>query len=345
LVRSIAKCVAVPTNYAQRVLEELRRHGVYLEKCSAERIGRIVLIPVKDLERALRILNRIPFIESVEYVVKCREHFDLRTLLSRYVPREVVEQIPRSFDIVGDIALIELEDRVAERFGSIIARAIMELQPHVKTVYARGPTVGTERVRVLRFLGGEPKTRTIHREHGIRIVVDVARAYFNPSLATERSLVASEIPRNSIVLDLFTGVGPFALHIARRVETYIVACDINVDALQLLRESLSLNKLKGFVEPLHIDSIEMIKGGFLRDRFDAVIANLPHKAPDLVPWILDVLRRRGRAYVYAVCSDVTEARMLFENLCRRYGCVIETIRRVLDYAPRKIIARATLIKI
>ncbi len=264
----------------------------------------------------------------------------LRDLLRGHVPEHVLSRIPRSFYIVGDIALIALDDDIAERYGSLVAEAIMRLQKNVRAVYAKGPRVGVERTCRLKHLGGERRTLTLHREYGVKILVDVEKTYFNPALGEEHRRIAEMTPPGSDVLDAFSGVGPFALHIACTKPSYVIAIDINAACVELMRKSISINRLRGFVEPMHGDSIRL----FLEDpptdsRFDEVIMNLPHQAHRYASEALKLLRIGGLLHVYVVARSPDEALRL-AGVAR--GASLVEIRRVLDYAPRKYVYRATL---
>ena len=351
--RGEAICLCVEKHLGEQVLSLIKKLGCLHKDYLVHRVGEDVCIPID--ERCINsIEQRLPHLGIAYRLTFCspprsksiRRGVNLRTLLKEVLPCEVVERIPRSFDVVGDIALIELDPDIAHRYGHIVAEAIMRLQPRVRAVFARGATEGVERVRRLIHIGGENRTQTIHREHGILIAVDIAKAYFNPSLSTEHARVASYVDDHDLVLDLFAGVGPFALHIATRCRAYVVACDINVYALQLLRKSIELNRrrIKGFIEPIAIDSIEAIKSYVFRENtFTHIIMNLPHEAPKLSHYVLRIVSRGGLLHIYGIASSPRDFVSSLE-VVRSFRDSIEIVEvvRVLDYAPRKYIFRATL---
>jgi len=331
--------VAAPLSRAKEVLRVLSRMGLRDARHRPVKRGGLLYIPVTDRELAAEA--------GFETAVVCAERSlrgaTFKGLLAerREVPPEVLARIPGSFDIVGDIALIELEPDVAERYGSAVAKAIMELHPRVRAVYARGPTVGVERVRVLRHIGGEERTVTVHREYGISICVDIAHAYYNPSLAEEHRRIAELVRNGDRVLDMFAGVGPFALHIAKLRSATVIAIDINPYAIACLRRSLELNRLRGDVHPLEGDS--RLADSMLRRVFSHVIMNLPHSSLEFLPVALRLLEPGGALHIYLVAGSAEEARRLVETRAGAAGWELRVVevRRVLQYAPRRWIYRVS----
>ena len=84
---------------------------------------------------------------------------------------------------------------------------------------------------------GKPTTRTQVIEHGHRFTVDLAGAYFSARLSTERQRILSQVQDNEIILDMFAGVGPFAISLAVRAGL-VVASDLNPRAIELMLENI-----------------------------------------------------------------------------------------------------------
>jgi len=133
-----------------------------------------------------------------------------------------------SFEVIGDIAIVE--DIDAER----VASALMSTNKSIKVVIAPLSDVeGEFRTRRFRHVAGEARTVTTHKEHGLRYRVDLEGAYFTPRLGTERLRVAGLVRPGDVVLDMFAGVGPFALLMARRgpgLSLWIRPCCCGVSA-------------------------------------------------------------------------------------------------------------------
>jgi len=269
-----------------------------------------------------------------------RERKTFRDLLRDRLPEEVLKHIPRSFYVVGDIALVPLENDYVVKYGHEIAEAIMTIHRNVRAVYARGTRAGIARTCSLVHLGGERRTVTVHREYGIKIVVDVEKTYFNPALAEEHHRIAEITPPHSIVLDAFSGVGPFSLHIAKTKPSHVVAVDINAPCIEMLKKSVELNKLVGYIYPIHGDSIKLFLEKPVREAvFDVIIMNLPHEAYRYAVSALKLLKPMGLLHVYVIARNSEEAVKLLGKV---EEAILVDAKRVLDYAPRKYIYRVTL---
>jgi tRNA (guanine37-N1)-methyltransferase len=201
------------------------------------------------------------------------------------------ELVPRAYDIIGDIAIIELPRELAQD-SNRIGEALLTLHKRLKSVYARsGPVTGEYRLRKLKLIAGEPKTKTTHRENGCLFKVNVATTFFNPRLGGERRRVASQISKNERVLDMFAGVGPFSILITKLVGAEVYAIDINPEAVNCLRENIQLNNVEDRVEVLESDAARLPPR--LKGKMSRVIMNLPEKSLEFVESACRALKDEG----------------------------------------------------
>jgi tRNA (guanine37-N1)-methyltransferase len=118
----------------------------------------------------------------------------------------LLERVEHSFDIIGDIAIIEVPEELAS-LKKLIGDAIIRIHKNVKTVLCKSGAVdGRFRVRDYELVVGEKKTETIHLEHGCRFKLDVTKVYFSPRLATEHLRAASQASKRELVIDMFCAV-------------------------------------------------------------------------------------------------------------------------------------------
>ena len=248
-------------------------------------------------------------------------------------PRETVEGLlgrKASFEVVGDIAILEGADPEA-------ATAIIAVHRNVRAVISPLTAVeGVYRTRRFEHVAGEARTTTVHREHGLRYRIDLERAYFTPRLGTERLRVASLVRRGEAAVDMFAGVGPFALLIAKR-GARVVAVDKNPDAVRLLRENANLNRITDMVI-MEADAAALAEE--FANRADRVIMNLPHSARDFLGAAMKIAKDGGVVHYYAIApeNDLFGRDTAFvEEAASASGVKAEILRRgvVRSYAPHQ----------
>jgi len=186
-------------------------------------------------------------------------------------PAEILGFDP-SYGRLGDVVILDEDDPERAR---TIADAIVESDIPCETVVNRASKVrGEYRVREWDLLYGE-RTETVHREYGHEFALDIAAVYFSPRLATERHRVTEQVAAGERVVDMFAGVGPFAVPTAAR-GAEVLACDVNPAAIEYLRENTERNGVADRVTALEGDVRETTVN---RDgRADRILMNLPHSA-------------------------------------------------------------------
>jgi len=212
------------------------------------------------------------------------------------LPEAVRRELPRAFDVVGEIVLVRLRPS-AEPHGAAIGAALLATVPGARTVGWDLGVHGPERRRTLRHLAGRPGWRTRHRENGLLLDVDVEAAYFSPRLAREHARIAGCVEPGQRVLDLACGVGPFALTIARDGRaSSIVAVDRNPVAIELLRSSSArLGPAGSRIEPRIADLTDVAAAGIVAHR---VIFNLPHGGIKYLTSVAATVEPAGTLHYY-----------------------------------------------
>jgi len=202
---------------------------------------------------------------------------NLMEALSGSVDPALLERLNHSFDIIGDIAIIEVPEQLASLKKSI-GEAITKVHKGVKTVLCKSGAVdGRFRVRSYELVVGEKKTETIHVEHGCRFKLDVTKVYFSPRLATEHIRVASQASSKELVIDMFSAVGPFSILIAKLKKAQVYSFDINPSAINYLKTNCILNKVENLVHPILGDAKKIIQTS-MKSTADRIIMNLPSQS-------------------------------------------------------------------
>ncbi|MBS7614759.1 class I SAM-dependent methyltransferase family protein [Candidatus Bathyarchaeota archaeon] len=217
----------------------------------------------------------------------------LREKLGKILNQSMLNQVICSCDVVGDIAVIKIPVKI-EHKADKIAEAVMQSNPHIKTVLQQtSPVEGELRLRSLKWLAGENKTETLHRESGCIFKVDLEKCYFSPRLSFERMRVAKQVMPSEVVVNMFTGVGCFSILIAKHSKPRkVYSIDINPDAIRYLNENIILNKANYIVESIEGDAKEVILGK-LQNLADRVLMPLPEKAFEYLDYALLALKTEG----------------------------------------------------
>jgi len=241
-------------------------------------------------------------------------------------------------DVIGDIAIVKLRPGVGGKEGAL-AEAILEEMKSVKCVYGQeGAIEGDFRLRKLRHLGGEERTTTLHKENGLRLRLDVETCYFSPRLSTERLRVAELVADGEKVLNMFAGVGPYSILIAKR--TMVWSCELNDAAFRFHLENNRLNKVEGRIEMFEDDALALPERLEGEEGFDRILMPHPSQSNLFLPAAVRMLAPGGVVHYYRHVSgeDVPEAdgTLRKELAAIAPGLCVASVRKVRVIGPRFI---------
>jgi tRNA (guanine37-N1)-methyltransferase len=276
-------CVKVAKHRGEAIRRALLERNLLRTDARIISNDRFIYLPLTTAV-ADRDLNELHAGEVTTQEFRIREHRPSLEELLGFKP---------SFEIVGDIAV--LTEAVEPAKEEIVADALLRLQRNVTVVAKRISAVeGVYRTRRLVVIAGEHRTETVHREHDCRFKLNLEKVYFNPRLAGERARVAAQVARSGKpeeVIDMFAGVGPFAIQIAKRApQSHVTAIDINPEAVRYLTENIQLNRVQN-VTAVEGDIREMYRG--FQKTADRLIMNLPKSAHLFLREALSMLKPDG----------------------------------------------------
>ncbi len=262
----------------------------------------------------------------------------LKDVLKGKLTKKELELVPRSFDIVGDVAIIEIPRGLGKR-KRIIADALRSLHPRIKTVCSKkGERTGDFRLRPLQVLLGK-ETRTEHVESGCRFRLDLRDSYFSGREGTERRRVAGQVKRGEHVLVMFSGVGPFAIVIAKTQPAVgkVHALEINKKAHESALENVRINRVQAKVVPVCGDVRRVCPK--LKQKFDRIVMPLPKGAHDFLDVAFRCVKKGGMIHLYHVDSEedlYSAALKMIKKAALHAGKKVKVVnlQRVLPYGPR-----------
>lgn len=304
-------CIRVPRTKGELIRKGLIELRALDNKLKIKLYGKDLLIPISKPVEGLGELGK--------------EKFEILK------SAEPLPQVPGAYELIGDIAIVDQHEKNALEIADVLLR-----HKNIKTVFqATSAVSGEYRTRELLFLAGEKKTETLYKENGCRYLLDVTKVYFTLRLSTERIRIAGQVKDGDKVVDMFAGIGPFSILIAKRFSgAIVIAIDKNPLAIKYLKENARLNKVKN-IEIKEGDAKDEVKG---ISNADHVIMNLPHSGLEFLDAAFGIIKKEGIIHFYAI-SHVDD---LFNGILREieeYACkarlqvIPQDMRIVRPYAP------------
>ncbi len=269
------RCIKVPLRELESVKKQLVLKELLVSGYQLLKENGFAYLPVSGTVKGYRAMQKD--------LVPVEKHLSLKEALRGVLSTSELELFSRSFDLIGDIAILEIGDKLLPKAQSI-AEMLLRHQAGIQTVLRKeAEHSGVFRVRGYRYLAGKKKTETLHRESGVQLKLDVTKVYFSPRLSHERLRVASLVKANERVLTMFSGIGVYPLVISKHSQAQeIVGVEINPDASAYAEENILLNKVKN-VRVLCGDVRDV--SGHL-GLFDRIIMPLPKTAEHYLPLAL-----------------------------------------------------------
>jgi tRNA (guanine37-N1)-methyltransferase len=114
--------------------------------------------------------------------------------------------------------------------------------------------------------------------------------------------IALMVKKGETIIDMFAGVGPFPLVIAKHASPEVIyAIDINEYAVAYMRKNIEMNKV-GNIVPICGDSSVEIRELPSADR---IIMNLPQMADSFLPDALFHLKKGGTVHLHKIMGRDT----------------------------------------
>jgi tRNA (guanine37-N1)-methyltransferase len=325
-------CIQVPKNHGEKTLILANKLGISDREIEIQRNAHSIYVPLirQPSENELVILKmQVPDFQLATraFPEKKRREKTLVEVLENQLPPHLLASLPRALDVIGDMAIIEIPPELKLQ-ESLIGQAILKTHKNVRTVLAKvGAVSGTHRLREFDIIAGEHRTDTIHKEHGCKYHVDVAKMYFSPRLSHEHNRVASLVQKDETIVDLFAGVGPFSVLIAKNNEdARVYAVDINPEAIEFLKRNIRLNRVENRVFPILGDARRAIEAKLLGVA-DRVIMNLPEKAIEFVDAACRATKPAGGTVHFYGFIRLPDS---LENMKLRFSEAVEKAGRKVD---------------
>lgn len=255
----------------------------------------------------------------------------LRSRLKNIVPDDVV--LPAGFHVVGYVALVRLNSELM-RYASSVGEATLDYDHRLRSVAVRtGPTEGVQRKPAYTVVAGTNDTTTIHTENGVHFKLDPIRVTFSGGNKGERIGMSRRVEAGECVVDMFSCVGQFALHIAKRNEVDVIAIEINPEAYRFLVENIRINELEHKVTAV-LGDCRVVHPTHVANR---IIMGYLHDTEEFLPHALDTLvERGGNIHMHKATSEksLQDSITGITRACRERGFVSDIeVRKIKNYSP------------
>jgi tRNA (guanine37-N1)-methyltransferase len=221
----------------------------------------------------------------------------LKQAMASILTAEETDDLFGAFDQIGNIIILRIPDSLLSK-KKLIGQVLLEKVKTAKSVfYQSSPVEGDYRIRRLELLAGEDRTETEYKEHGCRFKVDVEKTFFSPRLATERLRIADLIQDGEIIINMFGGIGMFSIVAAKKKKCHVYNIDINPYAAKLCSENILLNKLKGNIDSLEGDAVEIIEKK-LYNTGDRILMLLPERSDEFLDSAINASKESGILHYY-----------------------------------------------
>ncbi len=242
-------------------------------------------------------------------------------------------EMPKSYDIIGDILVFELKEELKPKQEKKIAEEFLKKHKNVKVVAKRASShEGRYRLRKIKILAGEKRKETLHKENNALLKLDIEKCYFSPRTGTERLRIAKEAKLDEDILVMFSGIAAYPIVISKNSDTKeIYGIEINPTAHKYALKNLELNK---------INNIKLFKGDVkkvlpkINKKFDKIIMPLPKEAKNYLKLASDYIKKKGIIYLYLFSNEdeLKEQEKEIKNLLKDFKIISK--RKTGQYAPR-----------
>lgn len=194
------------------------------------------------------------------------------------------------------------------------------------------------------------------RENKYTYEFDFSKVYWNPRLSTEHSRITELLKAGDVLFDVFAGVGPFAIPVAKKNCT-VFANDLNPESHKWLLHNCKLNKVDQKVKIFNLDGKDFLQGpvkeelmqllSLSKERKPSVhiVMNLPAKAIEFLSafkWLLDGQPCSNEflpiVHCYSFSKDANPAKDVRQRAGAVLGISLEacsSVHLVRNVAPNK----------
>ena len=265
------------------------------------------------LARSAEMKNTV----DVEFEKQKEKIKDLREALKGVLSREELEALKTSYDTIGSIAILEIDDELRHK-EKLIAEKLLEVNNSLLTVLRKDDKhKGPFRNQKYKYLAGEKTTVSVHKENGCLIKLDVSLMYYSPRLGNDRIRIAENVKKGERILVIGCGCGPYPIVISKHSHAEsVVGVDINKEAIAYAEINKKLNKLRNVLFYVE-DGSKFLKKS---DGFDRIVLATPENSDEFIELAFEkVIKGHIHYNFFSKLKDVGETQAKLESIADSKG--------------------------
>jgi len=316
IVKERVLALKVPVKEAQKVKENLIKKNVFSVDYKLIKEKGFIYFPIlKKIKTKFGIVN----VELEKYK---KQQTNFKEELRKILSIKEMEMIKTAFDVIGDIAILEIDEPLQKK-EKLIAETLLKMHKNINTVGRKhGPHHGVFRTQDVKILAGQRKKETTHIENGVKIKLNVEDVYYSPRLSTERKRLVSLVKKRERVLVMFSGNAPYVCVIAKNsLAAEVYGIEINPAGHKYGQENVKLNKLKNvklFCGDVRKVMPRLKKKG---EVFDRIIMPLPKSYEEFLDTAFLCAKKGTVLHLYAFLKEdeFDGVKKVVRRECKKFG--------------------------
>jgi len=252
----------------------------------------------------------------------------------------------RSFNILGNVALVNFSDGTKALDKKKFAAEILHKNKFIKTVLEKsGKFHGRLRKMQTKHIAGEKNKEVLYKENNCSFRFNIDKTYFSPRLSNERKEIVSFIKKDSEVLVMFAGVAPFSIVIAKNSKPKIVySNEINREANKYAELNAEINNVKTKIKFVNGDIKKVaLKLKEENKKFDFIVMPRPNLKESFLEQTFMLSKKGTFVYYYDFCK-VDETNLIVDKIKKqaekfKKKIKILNVKPAGEIAPYKIRVR------
>jgi tRNA (guanine37-N1)-methyltransferase len=218
--------------------------------------------------------------------------------------------------MLGNVVIVNFARGTKNADKKKFAIEILNKNKFIKTVLEKsGKFSGRLRKMQTKHIAGERNKEVLYKENNCSFRFNIDTTYFSPRLSNERKEIASFIKKNSEVLVMFAGVGPFSIVIAKNSKPKkVYSNEINREANKYAELNAEINGVKSKIEFVNGDIKKVVfrlkKQG---KKFDFIVMPRPNLRESFLEQAFMLSKKGTKVYYYDFCKT-DETNLIVEKI-------------------------------